>query len=49
MDKDSVITESSVLVSDGILHVTDNLIIPDDIEPLLPRNCNGQKFSNVRK
>lgn len=49
MDKDSVITESSVLVSDGILHVTDNLIIPDDIEPLLPRNCNGQKFSNVSK
>lgn len=46
VDKDSVITESSVLVSDGILHVTDNLIIPDDIEPLLPRNCNGQKFSN---
>ncbi|PFX25122.1 Stabilin-2 [Stylophora pistillata] len=46
VDEDSVITESSVLVSDGILHVTDNLIIPDDIEPLLPRYCNGQKFRN---
>lgn len=49
MDKAAFVTESNVLTSDGVLHVTDKLLIPDDIEPLLPRYCNGKKFSNVSR
>jgi len=49
VDKAAFVTESNVLTSDGVLHVTDKLLIPDDIEPLLPRYCNGKKFSNVSR
>ncbi|KAJ7377675.1 Stabilin-2 [Desmophyllum pertusum] len=45
LDEDSYVIESNVLTIDSILHVTDNLLIPDDIEPLLPRYCNGNTFS----
>lgn len=41
MDKDFVMIELSVFVSDGIFYVIDNFIIFDDIEFLLLRNCNG--------
>jgi len=49
VDESSFITETNVLTSDGVLHVIDKLLIPDDIEPLLPRHCNGKKFSNVSR
>jgi len=49
VDKAAFVTESNVLTSDGVLHVTDKLLIPDDIEPLLPRYCNGKKFSTVSR
>lgn len=49
MDEASFVTKTNVLTSDGVLHVIDKLLIPDDIEPLLPRYCNGKKFSNVSR
>ena len=49
MDGGSFVTETNVLTSDGVLHVIDKLLIPDDIKPLLPRYCNGKKFSNVSR
>lgn len=40
LDEDARVINSNILTSDGVLHISDNLLIPDDIQPLLPRFCN---------
>ena len=47
LDEDARVINSNILTSDGVLHISDNLLIPDDIQPLLPRFCNRKIFSRV--
>ena len=47
MDENGHVIDSNILTSDGVLHVLDTVIIPDDIEPLLPRYCNTKRERTV--
>ncbi|XP_067024545.1 stabilin-2-like [Acropora muricata] len=40
VDENGHVIDSNILTSDGVLHVLDTIVIPDDIQPLLPRYCN---------
>lgn len=45
LGEDAVVISSNILASDGVLHALNKLLIPDDIQPLLPRYCNRKSFS----
>ena len=47
MDENGHVIDSNILTSDGVLHVLDTIVIPDDIQPLLPRYCNTKTERNV--
>ena len=47
LGEDAVVISSNILASDGVLHALNKLLIPDDIQPLLPRYCNRKSFSRV--
>ena len=47
LGEDAVVISSNILASDGVLHALNKLLIPDDIQPLLPRYCNRESFSRV--
>ena len=47
LGEDAVMISSNILASDGVLHALNKLLIPDDIQPLLPRYCNRKSFSRV--
>ena len=47
LGEDAVVISSNILASDGVLHALNKLLIPDDIQPLLPRYCNIKSFSRV--
>ena len=47
MDENGHVIDANILTSDGVLHVLDTLLIPDDIQPLLPRYCNTKRYRTV--
>ena len=47
LGEDAVVISSNILASDGVLHALNKLLIPDDIQPLLPRYCYRKSFSRV--
>lgn len=40
-------TQSGIPVKNGIIHLIEGLLFPDDLETMLPHNCDNVTFQDV--